>query len=172
METAGETPTERNRRLQRERRNPKLNTVSRMAYRMAGGTTAFYEMDKEVRLAIRAQARELYEIGLTFSSAEEAEEVRSDGFLYIIAHPRLPGMKIGRAFNPESRLRSYQTGCPERAYELLHVSPYFEDCVTLEKMVHAALSLHRLEGEWFNVGEQFARDIIDRQSPFRAVAAS
>lgn len=96
-------------------------------------------------------------------------KVREDGFLYIIAHPRLPGYKVGRAFNPESRLAGYQTGCPERAYYLRYVSPYFESCVEIEKRVHAALIEHRLEGEWFDISPVHIINVIERQSPFRSV---
>ena len=111
----------------------------------------------------------LYDAGSSIGTAEEAERTRKDGFLYIIAHPRLPGYKVGRAFDPESRLAGYQTGCPERAYYLRHVSSYFEDCVEIERRVHSALAEHRMEGEWFDISPVHIINLIDEQSPFRSI---
>jgi len=120
------------------------------------------------RLKYLAKARGLLADGATAGAAEKAEGLRLDGFLYIIAHPRLPGIKIGRAFDPASRLRGYQTGCPERAYYLAHVSPYFEDCVAHEKTIHDTLSPWRLQGEWFSLPVSTASRLLDTLSPFRA----
>ena len=109
---------------------------------------------------------ELRALGATIGGAEAAEKTRRDGFLYIIAHPNLEGIKIGRAFDPESRLRGYQTGCPNRQYHLVHVSHYLEDCFVAERTVHEALDHYRLSGEWFSAPLQTAMHYIDNQSPF------
>jgi hypothetical protein len=133
------------------RTNPKGNAVSRLAYTLVGGSRAFYDMPTGERASVRQQAMELYEAGRDFVSAANARQVRQDGFVYVIGHPRLLGVKIGRAFDPESRLRSYQTGCPHREYKLHFVSKYSSDCVALERQVHKALDTRRMDGEWFNV---------------------
>lgn len=79
-------------------------------------------------------------------------------------------MKIGRAFDADSRHNGYQTGSPYRDYELAFVGDYFEDCVAQEKRVHAMLAEHRLQGEWFAVSLEQAIRAISSVSPFRAAA--
>lgn len=69
-------------------------------------------------------------------------------------------MKLGRAFDPESRLNGYQTGCPTREYELRH-AVYFTDCHEAEEAVHARLAHLRMEGEWFYISIAEAIEAID-----------
>ena len=145
------------------------NQLRKIYYRLAGSLSAYYALPPATREHYRELAKELFEAGSSVASAEAAERTRSDGFLYVIAHPRLKGVKVGRAFDPESRLRGYQTGCPERAYYLAHVSHYFEDCVAQEKRVHEELAAHRMQGEWFDVAPARAAAVIELQSPFRAL---
>lgn len=54
-------------------------------------------------------------------------------------------IKIGRAVDPESRLRQLQTGTPERL-RLLAVVAGSRD---LESDIHRRLAAHRRSGEWF-----------------------
>lgn len=78
----------------------------------------------------------------------------------MIDHPRLAGVKIGRACNPESRLNSYQTGCPFREYRLRYAK-YFDDCYTAEAEIHARLNAHQLVGEWYNIAPDEAWETIE-----------
>lgn len=142
------------------RKNPRSNAISRISYMIAGGSRAFYALGGPERAAIRTQATSLHEAGHDFVTAVQARKTRVDGFVYVITHARLDGVKIGRAFDADSRLKSYQTGCPRREYKLAYVSPYSEDCVALEKAVHALLDDHRLEGEWFNLTPQEAAEAV------------
>jgi hypothetical protein len=144
------------------KKNSRSNAISRLAYTLVGGSRAFYELSKEERQRVRAQATSLWNDGRDFVSASNARKVRTDGFVYIISHPRLPGVKIGRAFDPTSRLNNYQTGCPNRAYKLDYVSPYVQDCPTLERSIHDVLEADRMSGEWFNVDSAFAASIIEQ----------
>lgn len=80
--------------------------------------------------------------------------------MYVIDHPLMYGVKIGRACNPESRLRGYQTGCPRRSYRLRYAL-YFEDCYTAEAALHARLNYHQLEGEWFAIEPDEAQEAIE-----------
>jgi hypothetical protein len=82
--------------------------------------------------------------------------------VYVIGHSCLQGVKIGRAFDPESRLKNYQTGCPNREYVLHYISDYSDDCVDLEKRVHQYLDPVRLQGEWFGCTPEQAMEAIKR----------
>lgn len=88
-----------------------------------------------------------------------SEAAVREGFVYVITHPRIDGVKIGRAFNPEERLKGYQTGCSRREYQLFG-SVYFEDAHLAEREVHARLEVDRLEGEWFDVTPAYAMQVI------------
>lgn len=133
--------------------NPRNNKRNAQARRLAGVTTRVW--CKEFTAAQRAEWRsvsdDLTELGATYEGAVTARETRRDGIVYVITHPRLTGVKIGKAFDAESRLRGYQTGCPERAYTLSYVSTYTADCAALEKAVHESLASTRLQGEWFAI---------------------
>jgi hypothetical protein len=130
-------------------RNKKKNAISRLAYAMVGSQKAFYALDKYARAKVRKGAARLYEAGETAGSAERSTE--KAGFVYIITHPSWPEfVKIGRAYNPDSRLEGYQTGCPRRCYRLEH-SVYFEDCHFAEREIHVRLGTYRQCGEWFRV---------------------
>jgi hypothetical protein len=100
---------------------------------------------------------ELQAAGKTFASAEDARKTRTDGFVYVISHPRLPGVKVGKAFDADRRLATYQTGCPERAYRLEYVSDYCEDAQAVESLAMNGLADARLEGEWFDITPAAAR---------------
>ena len=114
-----------------------------------------YERDRWVALA-----DELAEAGSTYEGALQAREIRKDGIVYVITHPRLPGVKIGKAFDADSRLRGYQTGCPERAYTLSYVSEYLDDCGAIERTVHDWCGEYRLQGEWFAMTPDQAKQAI------------
>ena len=43
-------------------------------------------------------------------------------YIYVLTHPLFPNwVKIGRTTNIDSRLASYQTGCPNRAYQMNYI---------------------------------------------------
>jgi hypothetical protein len=144
-----------------ERHNKEINGISRLAYAIAGNARKFYDLPREKRGKIRASATTLYHIGADYVTATKAQATERRGFVYIISHPRFNGyIKIGRAFDPESRLAGYQTGCPERAYRLDY-AVYFEDCHGAEQKIHAHLAGSRVQGEWFAMAQHVAVNIID-----------
>lgn len=145
---------------QRLEYNAWLNAVSRLAYQIAGGQRAFYSLPRERRLEIREKAKLLEELGADFGAAQRAEDTVLSGFVYVIGHPRLSGVKVGRAYNPEERLRNYQTGCPRREY-VLHFAEYFEDCRAAEALIHQRLARHALSGEWFDLQPDEAQECIE-----------
>lgn len=132
-------------------KNPRHNAISKIAYRMTGGSRAFYAKDKPGRLALRALAAELYDAGCDYVTAVENLPRRPDGHVYVITNPAWPEhVKIGCALNPDSRLRNYQTGTPHRDYRLEHFE-YFDDRVAAEKELIRRLGVSRAEGEWHRI---------------------
>jgi len=130
-------------------RNVEKNAVSRLAYKIAGSSKEFYKLDRTRSEEIRETAKVLHRTGSDFVTAYKAEATEKRGFVYVIWNPAWPhAIKVGRAFDPESRLRGYQTGTPMRDYSLRYAA-YFEDCHKAEKDIHYALRHDRLQGERF-----------------------
>jgi hypothetical protein len=97
--------------------------------------------------------------GQDFDTAKKREKTDRRGFVYVITNAAWPQyVKIGRAFDPDSRVKGYQTGSPLRDY-VLHSSVYFEDCYMAEKEMHLRLKHHQREtvqGEWFHLDPDVA----------------
>jgi len=135
-----------------DRNNPYHNKLRSFARQLSGLTTrAFREMSPTLRGKWVDVARQLTEMGSSVDRAVVNEKSRVDGVIYVISHPRMDGVKIGKAFNAESRLRTFQTGCPHREYHLEFQSIYFEDAVSAERKVHGYFYDKRMQGEWFDV---------------------
>ena len=135
-----------------------------MAMRIAGTPKQrdWLKLTKEERAVYLESARSLMVLGADYGVAHAAEVagVEKRGFVYVIRHPAWPAhVKVGRAFDPESRLRQYQTGCPERGY-LLHFAAYFPDVVYAEKLIHDTLADYRANGEWFRMLPSTAEHVI------------
>ena len=102
----------------------------------------------------------LHELGADFVTASKAEKRERRGFVYIMSHPAFDGyVKVGRAFDPESRLSNMQTGCPHRAYRLEHYW-YFDDAHRAEEEIHELLDKYRWNGEWFFLPTATARERV------------
>ena len=145
------------------RRNLTINAVSRLAYKIVGGWKQYYALSPEERAHVRSTAHAMHELGADFTTAEKAEKTERRGFVYVISNPAWPHhVKIGRAFDPESRLRGYFTGCPFNDYELEH-AVYFHDCYMAERETHARLEAWRADGgEWFNLTPDEAAHYINQ----------
>jgi hypothetical protein len=120
-----------------------------------------YRLPPEERIKAREVARQMHENGQDFATAQAREATDKRGFVYCITNPAWPAhCKVGRAFDPEARLRGYQTGCPERDYELKY-AVYFEDCHAAEKLIHDTLADYKAEGEWFRILPSTAEHVLD-----------
>jgi len=139
------------------------NAIKRLSYGIAGSRKAYDALNKQDRIDVRTVAKQLHELGKDIPTAVEAEKTNKQGFVYVITNKSaFPGfVKIGRAFNPESRLRGYQTGCPFRGYRLAH-AVYFHDCHQAELEIHARLDRLRMRGEWFKVTSDEASHEINQ----------
>lgn len=141
--------------------NRKLNAVSRLAYGIAGGSKRFYSLTKADRFSIRQAARRLHSQDVEFTSAASQVDSSPDGFVYIITHPAFPGyVKIGMAVDVESRLSSFQTGCPRRAYRC-NFAIYTANRRETEAAIHKHLAHRRAEGEWFLISKTEARAVLE-----------
>ena len=140
------------------------NNIRRLALAIVNANHASFwrDYDKSERAVIRETATQMYDLGVDYTSAEGAAKTDRRGFVYVITHPMYEQyVKVGRAFNPEARLRGYQTGCPFRGYRL-YAAVYFEDCYFAEQEIHARLGDVRAEGEWFHITPFLARHNINK----------
>jgi hypothetical protein len=142
--------------------NDPINAVSKLAAQIVGSRRAYHMLDKPERLRLREIATAMYESGMSIDTAKRAQVTDKRGFVYVITHPAFSDyVKVGRAFDPDARLRGYQTGCPLRRYKL-YDQTYFEDCHFAEREIHERLSHCRAEGEWFHITPLLAQHTINQ----------
>ena len=65
--------------------------------------------------------------------------------------------KIGKADNPEKRIKELQTGCPET----LEIKLVIDGDEEKENMLHKALNKYRVRGEWFKIDFEYNENIIE-----------
>jgi hypothetical protein len=78
-----------------------------------------------------------------------------EAFVYFIQAKNSKKVKIGRAVDPEKRLKELQTGNPEELSILGLIdceSIYEADC--REEQLHKEFQHLRLQGEWFDFGPE------------------
>jgi hypothetical protein len=141
------------------------NNARLMAMRIAGTPRQvdWLALSTEERAVYLESARGLIALGSDYHVATAAElaGVEKRGFVYVITNPAWPAhCKVGRAFDPLSRLRSFQTGSPERDY-VLRYAVYFEDVQAAERLIHDTLADYRAEGEWFRILPSTAEHVLD-----------
>ena len=87
---------------------------------------ALFDIDKEVHYTTATPIR-----------TDDNADAKDQKYVYVISHKRFPGeYKVGIARNVRSRLNSYQTGDPNRAYKLEHalLTGHYR---ALERHIHA-----------------------------------
>ena len=137
------------------------NGYRRLREKIAGSRRRYYALNPEARAAINRTAIDMYDLGVDYTTAAKAETVDKRGFVYIITNRAWPGYcKIGRAFNPDSRLAQYQTSSPLRDYELKY-AVYFDDCHAAELTVHSLLAWCRADGEWYRITPYEAENTLN-----------
>lgn len=77
----------------------------------------------------------------------------TEGWLYLLTNPRLPGwFKVGKTTNPRRRLTQYQTGDPARAYRFVLLRFMKDHHLAEEALIERLDRLGYLpHGEWFEV---------------------
>mgnify|MGYP001165025595 CR=1 FL=1 len=85
----------------------------------------------------------------------------SGSFLYVIGPENEGPVKIGFSKHPEKRLKSIQTGHPEKL--ILHHKTQFDQTKIrlVERKIHNDLSYKKVNGEWFNITPEEACDWLD-----------
>ena len=156
--------------------NPRSNAISAIAYGYAGSSSKFYDLSKQERSHYRNMATMEYSKLVTgtpsFRTHRALPKVdrpkgrrvtifKPDdprGFVYIFKdHMKsvngwLYYYKVGASHNPQERLNQANTwGDFESVWE----SEMVDDCASLEKEVHQALSEYRVKGEWFQCDKTF-----------------
>lgn len=137
------------------------NQIRSLKERLVGGRRALYKLSAEVRAALTEQASALWSLEESIQDAYLNEPSRLDGFVYVMTNPSWPAhVKIGRAFNPKSRLANFNTSSPHRDYKM-HCTVFFENAKHAEKLVHRRLSYWRSDSqEWFEVSPQQAENEV------------
>lgn len=118
----------------------------REAIRVYGslGTTSG---NKKFQYSLARKIHGLNLLKLKFSRGAKSRECK-EGLVYLIANPAWPEhLKVGMTIDLESRLASYQTYDPFKAYYIKN----YEFCLdrkTAEQELLEKLNLHVEEGEW------------------------
>ncbi len=96
-------------------------------------------------------------------SHKELDNKNVSGEIYIITNDAFKGwVKVGMSINAKDRLNSYQTGDPNRSYQLY--SKYFtEDRHDTERQVHTILDkMFDRQNEWFKADAQEVEWILSQ----------
>jgi hypothetical protein len=86
-----------------------------------------------------------------------------EGFVYVLTNPAWKGwIKVGMAVDADDRCNAYQTGSPHRDYTVQY-KRFFKNRREAEEKAHLLLSeiSSDVNGEWFNVTEHYAQEVID-----------
>ena len=151
-------------RLRQHRWNPKLNAISREAYKLAGGCKAYKEMTRDERLLLRRTAEDMIFRGEfkvypkddlpTAKPARRREgfspiqPLEKQGWVYIMDTYRY--LKIGKTW--EDGLRARRSEARRWGPADIAHKAWFEDAISAEKEVHRKLARYKVEKE--NVGEE------------------
>lgn len=100
------------------------------------------------------------------------------GYIYVMAHPKLQGCKVGVAIDPYKRLMNANVHCPCNEFHMVEKFPVFdEDPYELEKKIFSYLTTSygnnldtRLKGEWFDLTPERTVDLIRRYFHLRSRA--
>jgi hypothetical protein len=93
-----------------------------------------------------------------YAVSDNKQSLLKHGFVYVISNPAWSSwVKVGHSRDPERRLSSYNTGCPERDYTLDGYI-YFEKRLDAEQKIHQALKEDGFlnKGEWFKCSPSYA----------------
>jgi len=100
---------------------------------------------------------------LTYNEAmnmsKTAKKLNNDGptFVYLIGNENI--VKMGKADNPEQRLKTIQTGNPYPLKILDTIEcEHQEEGFRLERLLHKKCKEHRLKGEWFTNTEELQQE--------------
>ena len=162
--------------------NPKSNAISKIAYDYVGSSSMFYKLPKNERSYYRKMATmewskgwNIPELNRTHRKLSKVQRPKGKrvtifkpddprGFVYIFKdHMKsvngwLYYYKVGASHNPQERLNQANTwGDFESVWE----SEMVNDCSSLEKEVHQALSEYRVKGEWFQCDKTFIINKIE-----------
>lgn len=108
-------------------------------------------LDWEERKALKAQEKAERE-ALRRVADEGAER---DGYAYFVVARRLSRVKIGKANDPEQRLRDLQVGSPDE----LSLVATMPGGLKAEGALHLRFREDRLHGEWFDLTPRIADEI-------------
>ena len=172
-------------RLRNIKHEPRRNYVAKMVAMTAGGYSEAKKLPKNERLRLRAIAYKQWEddnggtnlptfrTHRKLSKVDRPKSIRVTtkkiidprGYVYIFKdHMKSTGRvgincyKVGASYNTQERLNQANTWGD---FECLYESEMVDECVSLEKEVHQALSKYRVKGEWFQCDKTFIINKIE-----------
>lgn len=81
-------------------------------------------------------------------------------YIYVIGNNE-NRQKIGFAKDPNRRLKTLQTGNPDKLYLHHYVEIPDEKVRIMENKIHTEISYKRITGEWFNISAEDAKLVLD-----------
>lgn len=92
---------------------------------------------------------------LKFKDCFDIDKSYNQAFIYIMKNKTNPNLyKIGRSIEPDVRVKTANTFCPYRGFEIISFR-YSQNAISLEKEIHEIYSDYNESGEWF-----FFNDIL------------
>ena len=137
--------------------NPRNNAISARAYKIAGGSKAFYDLPKEKRIELRRVAKDAV-VGTTprhksefgqstpmtkrETTVVEGEQV-PEGWVYVVYNPEVPSiLKVGKTFPdgiPSIMSSARRFGRAELADKF-----WFNEAYKAEQSIHSSLKKYNL----------------------------
>jgi len=116
-----------------------------------------------------SKSHPLYKAG-RYKSFDEAAfsslklyQLNPKGEVYIIAHPSFKNwVKIGKAVDAVDRLKSYQTGCPQRSYYLTATYKVSDRNVSETKAHQLLEKSFDRQNEWFRCSTLEAEQVLNK----------
>jgi predicted GIY-YIG superfamily endonuclease len=81
-------------------------------------------------------------------------------YIYVIGNKE-NRQKIGFAKDPYRRLKTLQTGNPDKLYLHHYVEIPDEKTRIMESKIHSEISYKRITGEWFDISAEDAKLVLD-----------
>jgi len=119
----------------------------------------------KMRSGAVVQRVSMAEVPTGYLGPERPDEDNPEGLtaIYFIEAVGQDQIKIGKADDPESRLKQLQTGSPSE----LTLLGIIVDKATRETELHAQFAEERIQGEWFHATERLRQYIRDFAKPYK-----
>ena len=95
----------------------------------------------------------------------DAKSYEDPGYIYIMAHPLMRGLKVGKTVDLAKRLSHANTHCPLSAFRMVY-TVFSKDTSNDDWKIMREIKDRRLFGEWYDIRVSGLRDVIDKHVVF------